>query len=498
MDHWPNVDASNSKRLQGRGRLGLRAARLPAKDWLRPLELCAFGDSLNLSRSVVIARTRRSGRRLHRASEAEFTARSRRPVDAMLQKRPDVAVSNTCEGPAMSEPTEKQARELGEWRACRVVHLHGGLRALNDRSPEVRLSPRKAPKGASPVLTLSAYGLLFSELSQEGFAVLGCDFLSRTNQLLRREPPQWLMFGGSKAWVIRTEHDAWSGVAHAAAMGRDLALGDLARRIQHHLRVCEWRLWQLSDAYHNLLIANLAREPLEYGKWQLDEWSWRIYAGLESFFTDACIVRDRFAEFASQHVFSKSLGTTKVRQWEPLRKALAARRSMIQADPLAEQVLKESEGQGWIKELGAYRDLSVHGAPLIRAAGHMYYVVDQVVTRSFGLTPVAHCPLPPEPTKLLADLSKGAVPDTWQGAGAAYADSGKSIEAGADGLRFAHSRLVRLAWLSSALISRSPVKPHIPTIRIDTDLSKMGPNDRMTFVIRSPGKDGGSDGAKND
>jgi hypothetical protein len=460
-----------------------------ASDWVPPLKARAFDDRFSPNRSIVAARTRRSDRCLPRSSGGD----SRPKADGRGRY-----ASAKGSAPAMSEPTEKQASNLGEWRASRVVHLHGGLRAVNDRSPAVHLSPRRATKCAPKVLALSTYGVLFSELSQEGFDVLGCDFVSRADQLLRREPPQWLMFGGSKAWVIRTEHDAWSGIAHAAAKDRDPALGDLARRIQHHFRVCEWRLWQLSDAYHDLLIANLVREPLEYGKWQLDEWSWRIYAGLESFFTDACILRDRFAEFASQHVFSKTLGTTKVRQWEPLRKALAARRSMIQADPLADQVLKESEGQGWIKELGAYRDLSVHGAPLIRAAGHMYYVVDEVVTRSFGPTPVAHCPLPPAPTKLLADLSKGAVPDTWQGAGAAYADSGKGIEAGVDSLRFAHSRLVRLAQLSSALISRSPVKPHIPTIKIDADLSKFGPNDRMTFVIRARGKNGGSDGRETE
>src|SRR5690606_22337761 len=98
-------------------------------------------------------------------------------------------------------------------------------------------------------------------------------------------------------WHCFNQADIWSHIAHAAIKQNNGLLWDVAQRISHLLRVCDWRLRQVSECYRDLLYAIVQAHEYTEGRRFMDRHTWLIYMEIESFLVSACVLRDSLAEY---------------------------------------------------------------------------------------------------------------------------------------------------------------------------------------------------------
>ena len=99
-------------------------------------------------------------------------------------------------------------------------------------------------------------------------------------------------------------------------------LWDTASRIGHQLRVCDWRLREISEAYSTQLLARLKRKDFKIGTRFEDGFTWLTYLSLQSFLVDACILRDYLSEFAAEYIYKPmiDLGNQRITAMGALKK----------------------------------------------------------------------------------------------------------------------------------------------------------------------------------
>src|SRR5471032_1569332 len=182
---------------------------------------------------------------------------------------------------------------MSQWQAVvRVVHLQGGCRALNGMNPQVAFEPDLL-NGGRLGLTLPAFNSLFRQISDLGVAVIGCDFLTSAAEAEGYAPPQWRSFNGASdnARTCAYQGDHWSFIANGAFKNGLGLLWDIAGRVSHQLRACDWRLRQLSDAYRDQLRSALRGGEFADNQRFMDGYTSMGYLALQAFLVEACVLR---------------------------------------------------------------------------------------------------------------------------------------------------------------------------------------------------------------
>ena len=195
-----------------------------------------------------------------------------------------------------------------EWLAARTVHLVGGCRAFNGFDPIVEFFPRTLD-GQMLRIQSKHYGSLYADLKSLDVAPIGFEFLTNSLEAKGLVPKNWRTFhpwGGKNVWPCNDQMDAWAQIAYAASEESNAVLWDLARRISHQLRVCAWRLYQLSDAYHAQLRTRTTEHDFKPGQRFEDGFTWLGYLAVQAFLVDACVLRDYLAEFFAYYVCTVS------------------------------------------------------------------------------------------------------------------------------------------------------------------------------------------------
>lgn len=192
------------------------------------------------------------------------------------------------------------------WPASRIIHLLGGGRAINIDGPTVRIEPNTVQDKITQFST-RGYGAIYSDLKSIGFSVVGVDFYSHVSEVKGETPPNWRVFNRTNetSWASEETARTWKGIAHAAFKKQNGHIWDLASRIGHQLRVCSWRIRQLSEAYHQQLMAKLQKGEFNEGRRFEDGYTWLAYLAVQSVLVDACILRDYLAEFAANFVIGR-------------------------------------------------------------------------------------------------------------------------------------------------------------------------------------------------
>jgi hypothetical protein len=265
-----------------------------------------------------------------------------------------------------------QSQQSG-WLAARTVHLVGGCRAFNGFDPAVEFFPRTLD-GKVMRYQSRQYGRLYAELASMEIAPIGFEFLTNSLEAKELVPTNWRAYyprGGKEIWPCNDEMDRWSHISYAAGQVDDAVLWDIARRISHQLRVCAWRLYQLSEAYRVQLRARTAESDFKPGVRFEDGFTWLGYLAVQVFLVDACVLRDYFAEFFATYACpdsAKSHGH--ISSMAGLRRAVLSKASC--ADRLFNDLNSATSKGGWLYVLGAYRDLAVHCVPLARAESKLW------------------------------------------------------------------------------------------------------------------------------
>lgn len=361
----------------------------------------------------------------------------------------------------------EEAIPLG-WRAVREVHMLGGLSAFNGLNQQAILRPVTL-LGQEVSVTIQQYAALFHALSGLGLRIVGVDFYTNERALKGHYPPEWRPFHAttsSDAWLVEKATRNWSYIGHGAHRARNGYLWDLASKVSYQLRLLSWRMRQLSLAYRNQLDACVGRGDFRPGLRFEDEFTSMAYGEVQAFFIDACIVRDYLAEFVGEYCLpdvakgAKTMG------------ALAKRLEKLGGEPgLQEELKNATQEGGWLHELGSYRDLIVHSAPLAKASQMLLAATQTIPLTQGQLLPAISLPLPEQPGEIRAARASGSIFADFEAQVRRFIGPTGSMPT-RDALAYAHEVTGRLADLADKLSIRSPIPAQMTTL---TEADLAGP-----------------------
>ena len=348
--------------------------------------------------------------------------------------------------------------------AIRSIHLQGGCRA-SDADGKLMLDP-PASNGRVASFPIPQYVAAYAMLAKGGFRIVGVDFHTNVEQTDGRRLPDWRAYHhiGSTSWPCAEQADRWSFIAHSAILAKNGLLWDVASRIRHQLRTCDWRLRQISDSYHNQLQAIVRAGTFRNALRFSDGFTWLGYLALQSFLVDACVLRDYLAEYralvlsqADQHTFK-----SKITRLGPLKKHYLDK--VTPSEPVDHELVRASSLGGWLRLLGDYRDLVVHFAPLESAGKTLFAVCNQLPLNAETTLPCIKLPIPSDPEAIYKSRTSGAYWEDPEQNYARFVNALEDPESALDGLQYAHSSLGHLSVLAGMLADISPVKPQIPKL----------------------------------
>lgn len=351
------------------------------------------------------------------------------------------------------------------WPYARTVHLLGGARATDEYGPDVLLFPPNVQRRTTALVS-PTFGSILATLHRHGLlpiAVAARHPGRRGSGLIPSDQRVFLLQGRSWSWACREQSDNWRGIAHAAVDAGDLILWDLAKRLGYQMEVCEWRLLQISNAYHEQLRAvHASRKPAQAGKRFEDGHTWHVYLTVQSFLVDCCILRDYLAEYVARYVLPEPMRTGEIDSMGGLIKRVFRRQ--VLTDKLLVDLNSFVSSGGWLSTLGAYRDLVVHCAPLARSESMLMAQLVEVPVVGHPAILTVKLPLPADPEATQASR-KG--PDRLK-----YLDGEmqrlRSVSSGhmpgRDALFYCYEVMGSLTLLSQKMMARSPREPKIPSI----------------------------------
>lgn len=352
----------------------------------------------------------------------------------------------------------------GDWKAVRVVHLTGGCRAINGLDPNVQFEPA-ALNGKKAAFVTRAYGTIFSDLETLKLELIGTDFYSHNLEVKGIHPPNWRPYHRfpRTVWPSEDEAQRWSQIGYAAFSRTNGRLWDVASRISHQLRVCSWRLRQVSESYCDQLGAKVGGGDFNIGTRFVDGYTWLAYLSIQAYLVDACVLRDYLAEYYALILRpdNELLGKNSITSMGGLLKRKVLN-NIGSEDSVANALREATSEEGWLHELGAYRDLVVHSAPLAKAQGQMFAVATEVHLGTTGALPAIRLPIPANPLGIAKARTTGEYFDNFARQFELFVQASQGDAPSSDGMAYAHSALGRLTLLASQLADRSPVPPEMP------------------------------------
>lgn len=350
-----------------------------------------------------------------------------------------------------------------EWLAARTVHLVGGCRAFNGFDPTVDFFPRTLD-GQIMRFQSRHYDTLYAELKALEIAPIGFEFLSNSLEAKGLVPTNWRTFHPwerKNVWPCNDQMDIWAQISYAASRESNAVLWDLARRISHQLRVCAWRLYQLSDAYNAQLRARVTEHDFKPGQRFEDGFTWLGYLAVQVFLVDACVLRDYLAEYFAYYVCPDSeRPPSHISSMAGLVKHVL--KKVTSSDPLFVELRTATSPGGWLFALGAYRDLCVHCVPLARAESGLWALATEFRIKGAKSLSAVSLPLPSDPSGIAAVRTSSKRVEQLARELQLLTSATRGEAPSMDALVYCYSALDSLTRLVSKLKGYSPVEPQIP------------------------------------
>lgn len=359
----------------------------------------------------------------------------------------------------------------GQWyNVTRIVHLLGGLRAINKAGSEVII-----PLGSNdpvPKFSIDRYHALPSTLISLGFKIVGIDYYETSQQAQGYYPPTWYPFHTDQVdqGSSLNAENKWSWLANAAFKAEKIELMDICSRIAFEMTACNLRLRQLSEAYNVELWSLCEQQKFSPGKIETLN-SFSIYLETHDLLRELCTLRDYLAEFVANFVLKGSLNTKeRIRLMSSLRKQID--KANITNNSIASevcQITNESEG-GWLAKLSAYRDLVVHYVPLGQATRKEFIVKRFLPGNNLGNLPSIYFPIPSNPFSVKQVRSKGSPFETvseWIEA------SKQNDDSAPDALEYCLHSVGNMMSLACKIAKEAPISPEMPTFVKGVDIEEV-------------------------
>jgi hypothetical protein len=352
-----------------------------------------------------------------------------------------------------------------------VLHLFGGARAIwgtDGEAHQVEVQPCVL-SGRTLEFPATSIGDVIRKCHRLGIYVFGAAAISHKLEFDGIVPAEWRMvhYRPHKAWICHDAETCWSQIAFQAAKAKSGRLWDCAARISYQIEACVIRVQQLSEGYVTQLNSVLGRNGFNEGARMNDLWTQAIFLRIQSFFTDACILRDYLSEFAAVFIYKLDKG----RRVSTLAGLLRNLRRIGCSDVLTQKLQRISQEGEWLAEIGAYRDLITHSAPLALARRQLWFWCKIIKMPCGEELPTVRFPLPENPADIMRARNKSDYAN-FEVLVAQFAGPAEISPSMKDALRYIHRVLGELASLALDLSQYSPVAPQMPVF---TDKDLKGP-----------------------
>lgn len=356
-----------------------------------------------------------------------------------------------------------------EWPFCgRAVYLSGGpVAVIEPQSDVITLWP-KTKDGKIAEIKIDTFGKLYYALRKYNLTIIGVEFTTHHSEYIGEAPKQFRGYTEQEAiWPNWDAAQKWSELALSSFHNKNGLSYDLSNRISFQLNTINNRLRSLSLSYQNQLNALVLKNKFKAGQRFQDGYTDLVYQEFHSFLFDAEILRDNLCEYVynfSDNGSRKEDGkevTTASGLFKLLKKE-------VNHTKLESYLKSEMSKGGWLFELGQYRDLVMHSAP-INIANHRLYAIHEPIALPDGKEILSvRFPLPSNPSKLYSERCKRNDFDKYieqfdELSRVSLEDRGEY-----DCLEYAHKVFGLLSNLSLEVSKESPFKPMRQTfIRTD-------------------------------
>lgn len=302
-----------------------------------------------------------------------------------------------------------------DWPECsRIVHLAGGILATNEAQTErVRLWPQTIDSKICQI-RIENFGSLYGSLDNLGLDIIGAEFITHQMEATGQSPTQFRGFVKQESiWPNWEATALWGRLTLSSFHNKNGLAYDLSNRIKYQLHTINDRLKKLSLIYHEQLNARYLGRNFKEGQRFQDGFTDLVYQEFHSFLFDTGILRDYLCEYVFN--FSRS-GLLKKLIRESLNNpkleittASGLLKGLKKIDDLTniELELKNAMSkEGWLYELGQYRDLVMHSAPINIANSQLYAIQEIKSLPSNQKIMSVRFPLPANPEELYSERSK--------------------------------------------------------------------------------------------
>jgi hypothetical protein len=236
----------------------------------------------------------------------------------------------------------------------RIVHLMGGLRAVDAR--DGRVSIQISANDPIAMFTAPPYPDVYPTIMSLGLQPVGVEFM-RGGSFVGTAPPDWQCTSPSDGFQILAEQRAWQNIRTAAHNAKQPALANFASRAKSYLSLLQIRLFHLSEAYSRMLQFAGSIKPD-----QLFDNLWQPYldAAIHAYLADSASFRDLIAEGVWSFLLTGGSPVTTV--------ASFLKHAKESDDVLAQAIIDAGKPGGWIKVFTDLRNEVTHVAPVGRSS----------------------------------------------------------------------------------------------------------------------------------
>ncbi len=338
----------------------------------------------------------------------------------------------------------------------RIVHLLGGLRAVDDRQGKVFVQAGRDCKFCE--FPVPNYAKLYAALRALKLETVGAEFVN-DHSYQGLDTPDWQCAAPSGQFSMRLERHAWADVRHAAIQDRNPEIADGAARAKTYVDLLAVRIFQLSGEYNGCLRAWHLGAGDPNGTFFENGFVRNIDAAIHAFAADAASLRDLIAELVWRDVQGeveevRTLGTF-------------LKRNRDNQDPLVSEIVAEGQNGGWIKQLTDLRNHITHVAPVGR--GHALHFCE-ARKRNIGDIPdipTLHYPLLGDDGSILEILDSSIDYDDAGAFKAAIREYQNIVSQSIDALQYAWETVARLVDLLGDVRQRAGYRTETPHLTED-------------------------------
>lgn len=359
-------------------------------------------------------------------------------------------------------------KHIKDWPACsRIVHLAGGILAINEAHTNlIRLWPNTTSNEVSQI-RIHSFGSLYGVLMRLGYEIIGAEFITHQMEATGQSPTQFRGFVNQESvWPNWDATILWGGLTLSAFHNKNGLAYDLSNRIKFQLHTINDRLKNLSLAYQKQLNARYLGQNFKEEQRFQDGYTDLVYQEFHSFLFDAGIMRDYLCEYVFN--FSRD-GTLRdeirkcsnkpkleVTTASGLFKGLKKVEDLTKLEAMLIEIMGK---EGWLHELGQYRDLVMHSAPINIANSQLYAIQEIKKLPDDKKIMSIRFPIPSNPSELYSERSKRDNFDKYIGKFKELSRLSLESRGKYDCMEYAHKIFGLLTNLALEVAEEAPYKP---------------------------------------